>query len=222
MAGDKSLKNKGEEIDLPLSTDWKPSFEKQASDETKDSSQTEAHPEKPYTNEQENAPGKITVDEADKKPVKICPKCGHKNENFFSCDVCGLIFRKWQYSEDKTADETNPKIQLEANRLWQNWLNDTSNNNNLDLFHNYCIQNNATKIAAQEYRLLLLKDPKNQLVLNYQQKIVNKVMADFSMVPSPKNNSKDVSLKTIIIAILIMVLVSAVSALFLVDYAEKM
>jgi len=210
-----------EEIDLPLSTSWKPSFAQER--------KTEAQPledlnhQKPVSKPavvSEPKTEQAVIKEAS-KPTKQCPKCCHINENFFSCDRCGLVFAEWTYGSKKRVEQQiSEEVTSRAAKVWREFERHPQNEELLESFHNYCVKNEAIKIASDRYREKLLKNPDHELLLKYRQKIVSKVMAEFPLV-STKKEKKNVSLKTIIIGILITVLLSAAGAIMLIDFLEN-
>ncbi len=138
-----------------------------------------------------------------KPPVKVCPKCGHGNDNELSCAMCGLNFANWKPElEQELYAEMPPGSLEQARLLWQAVERDCENERTLDNFHNYCSQQNGLRFASTRYRAFLATNPDSAAIRLRLDQVVRQAGM---MLPDrpPREKSERLSTKGILIALVV-------------------
>ena len=187
-------------IELPFSSDWKPLGEIPIPPVPPPPAVASAPPSAPSPApdipEAPPAPARPPLADAaspqEAKPgksVKICPKCGRRQDGFFSCDRCGLIFANWRPGLEQDDMKSIPKAVLDqAAALWRDAESATEGREEkLQAFHDFCLSRNAMTVAAVRYRSRLAAHPDDAAVKTRQQRLISQTVL---MLPNRERRGK--------------------------------
>ncbi len=178
--GAETEKDRLKDIDLPLSSDpltlshhngpapeadrpEKPTVRKTSGMQS--GAEAQNPPAAPQTRKlaDETAAGEAAPEKNPTPPVervKICPKCAHRQKDFFACSNCGLIFRNWRPEMERElfaslSDEVYGTVQ----EMWRELENAWDSDEGHKKFIQFCKDNSAVSFASRAYRMRAAKNP---------------------------------------------------------------
>jgi len=106
----------------------------------------------------EAAPEKKPAPPAER--VKICPKCAHRQKDFFACSNCGIIFRNWRPEMERELFASLPdEVYSTVQEMWRELENAWDSDEGHEKFIQFCKNNSAVPFASRAYRMRAAKNP---------------------------------------------------------------
>ncbi len=156
--------------------------------------------------------------------IKVCPKCGQRNTNFYACDGCGLIFRNWRPDMEKQLFAgISPAVLEKVAKIWKEVEVDWNNEELHERFIKYCGEKSALPFATRSYRLYRGRNPEDERAAKSLERLKELAGSILTVSVEPSSNSmqRD-SLSTGQLALVALVaVVVAVLTFIIFDYLMK-
>lgn len=228
-----------EEIELPLSTDWKPGpsgndggfrriseaaplpcaapapdpAPESGGGDPRDSQSLRLAP-RPV-----NPSPSLTVTRKDVNK-KQCPKCGFLNANYFNCDRCGLVFSLWRPEMERAEYAEVPEpVLLRARELWRAVVDaepGAAREAAVTVFHEYCQNEGAESFAAVRYRIWMGSHPNDEAVRRGQQRIISR--AQMMLPQQATRKRQQIGAGGLFLALLVTLVITAILTYFFLDF----
>jgi|GEM_PF-4961129 len=171
--------------------------------------------EKEEASEKKNAPAA--------ERVKICPKCAHRQNDFYACRHCGLVFRNWRPEMERELFAAIPDgIYSAVQEMWRNLEKNWESDEAHEKFIQFCKGNNAVSYATRAYRLRAAKNPADARAAENMRKCSEFIGGMLQLMTPPGRSVKSSSITTGQITVAISIGVILIIIFFMLfDYMFK-